>query len=89
MTTRRAASKSIATSSAPADLTRPAYTSSAENSPATFGPIAPVSTFPNDRFIALHMIRVRIRPDAPTKDPVMIKTLFSRTNPVEAAARPE
>ena len=39
--------------------------------------------------MALHMILVRINPDAPTSDPAMISTLLSITNPVAAAASPE
>jgi hypothetical protein len=49
----------------------------------------PNRTFPRDRFIAMHMIRVRMIPDAPTSEPAMIRTLLSRTNPVAAPASPE
>jgi hypothetical protein len=43
----------------------------------------------SDRFMALHMMFVRISPDAPTSEPAMIRTLLSSTKPVAAAARPE
>ena len=39
--------------------------------------------------MALHMIRVRMIPDAPTSDPVMIRISLLSTKPVAAAARPE
>ena len=42
-----------------------------------------------ERFMALHMILVRMIPEAPTKEPVMMSALLAKTNPVEAAARPE
>ena len=51
--------------------------------------MAPSRTFISERFIALHMIRVRIKPEAPTSEPVMMRMLLSSTNPVEAAASPE
>jgi hypothetical protein len=49
----------------------------------------PINTLPSERFIALHMICERMIPDAPTREPVMIKPSLSSTNPVAAAARPE
>ena len=51
--------------------------------------MAPINTLSSDRFIALHMIRVRISPEAPTSEPVMMRMLLFRTKPVEAAASPE
>src|SRR4030065_569457 len=42
-----------------------------------------------DRFIALHMIDGRIRPDAPTSEPAMINTLLPSANPAAAPASPE
>ena len=51
--------------------------------------MAPTSTLTSERFIALHMMRVRMSPDAPTSEPVMIRMLLLSTNPVEAAASPE
>ena len=62
MTTRRMPSKSMATSSALADLTRPPYTSSALAASDTTA--EPKTTSVIDWFIALHMIWVRISPDA-------------------------
>ena len=58
----------------------------------TFGDIqfnAPNITFTSDLFIPLHIICVRINPDAPTNAPLIIKALFINTNPVAAAATPE
>ena len=46
-------------------------------------------TFANERFIPLHMMFVKMRPDAPTSDPLIISPLFIKTNPVAAAATPE
>ena len=42
-----------------------------------------------ERFIALHIIRVSINPDAPTNAPQIMSMLLDRTKPVAAAARPE
>ena len=39
--------------------------------------------------MALHMIPVRIRPAAPTREPEMIRALFPTTKPVALAATPE
>ncbi len=39
--------------------------------------------------MATHMICVRIRPEAPTRAPLMMSTLLLSTKPVMAAARPE
>ena len=39
--------------------------------------------------MALHMMRVRMSPDAPTREPAMISTLLPKTKPVAAAAKPE
>ncbi len=52
-------------------------------------PKAPNSTLPRDRFMALHMMLVRISPDAPTKAPLTISALDSMTNPAADAAIPE
>jgi hypothetical protein len=41
-----------------------------------------------ERFIARHMRIERIKPEKPSSVPAMISTLFPRTNPVAAAARP-
>jgi hypothetical protein len=46
-------------------------------------------TLPSERFIATHMICVRMRPEAPTSAPLMIRTLLASTKPVIAAAMPE
>ena len=35
------------------------------------------------------MMRVRMKPEAPTSDPLMMRTLLLSTNPVAAAASPE
>jgi len=47
------------------------------------------STFESERFIALHMIWVKMIPDAPTKDPATISTLLSIAKPAAQAAKPE
>ena len=39
--------------------------------------------------MALHMMNVRINPDAPTKEPATIRTEFPMMKPVNAAAIPE
>ena len=52
-------------------------------------PTAPKITLARDRFMPLHMMFVRINPEAPTKAPEIIRPLFIRTNPVAAAATPE
>ena len=41
------------------------------------------------RFMARHMMRVRIMPEAPTREPLMMRTLLPNTKPVALAARPE
>ena len=40
-------------------------------------------------FIALHMMKVRIRPEAPTNEPATINTGLLMIKPVNAAAIPE
>ena len=40
-------------------------------------------------FIALHMISVRIRPEAPTRQPETTSTVLLIAKPANAAARPE
>jgi hypothetical protein len=52
-------------------------------------PNAPNSTFVSERFMASHMIFVRMMPDAPTSAPLMMSTLLPSTNPVMDAASPE
>ena len=46
-------------------------------------------TFASERFIARHMMPVRMSPEAPTSAPEMMRALFSSTNPADAAASPE
>ena len=59
-------------------------------SPASIGFAKPDnSTFISERFMALHIILVRIRPDAPTKRPVTIKMVFPVARPAAEAATPE
>jgi hypothetical protein len=43
----------------------------------------------SERFIARHIIVVRMMPDAPTSEPVMMSALLFSTKPVAAAASPE
>ncbi len=78
----------MATSSAVVLLIFPSYTSSAVAVSAP-GCMTPNRTLASDRFMALHMMLVRISPEAPTSEPAMISTLLSITKPVAAAARPE
>src|ERR1041385_4453253 len=57
--------------------------------PPSFDPNAPKSTFENERFIAL-LIRIdRMKPDAPSSDPEMMRMTLPSANPVAHDARPE
>ena len=56
---------------------------------AACAPKAPNSTLVSDRFIALHMIWLRMMPDDPTSAPAMISTSLLITKPVMPAAMPE
>ena len=80
-----ALSRICAASSAVALLT--AFCSPAAAAAWTW-PKAPNSTLVNERFIALHMMIDRIRPDDPSSAPAMISSLFSSTKPIATAARP-
>ncbi len=51
--------------------------------------MTPKRTLASDRFMALHMMLVRMMPEAPTSEPAMIRTVLLITKPVAAAARPE
>ena len=51
--------------------------------------ITPKMTLVSERFMALHMSRVRMMPEEPTRAPETISTGLPMTNPVAAAARPE
>ncbi len=51
-------------------------------------PNAPKSTFANDRFIARLMMMDRMKPDAPSSAPAMMRTLLPIAKPVAAEARP-
>ena len=77
-----------AASSAEPDLTAPfvSLPPAARPSPA---PNAPKITLNSERFIARHMMLVRMIPDAPTSEPLMISTWLPSTKPVAQAARPE
>ena len=55
----------------------------------TSAPTPAKITLVSERFIALHMMLVKISPDAPTSEPAMISIVLGRTNPAAAAARPE
>ena len=69
-------------------MTRSPYTSSAS---ATTPPaeIEPKITSNNERFMEVHMICVRITPLAPTREPAMMSSGLSSTNPAVDAASPE
>ena len=47
------------------------------------------STLAKDRFMALHMMLVRMMPAAPTSEPETISTLLLMAKPAAHAARPE
>ena len=47
------------------------------------------STSMSLRFIALHMMNVNMRPEAPTREPAIMSTELPMMNPVNAAAIPE
>ena len=51
-------------------------------------PNAPNSTLVNDRFMALHMMIERMKPDDPSSAPAMISSLLSSANPMAQAERP-
>ena len=51
-------------------------------------PKAPNSTLVNERFMALHMMIERIRPDEPSRAPAAISRLFFKTKPMATADRP-
>jgi NADH-ubiquinone oxidoreductase chain 5 len=55
----------------------------------SFAPHPPKITLKKDLFIPLHIIYERIAPDDPTKAPVIISAVFSKVNPIPAAAQPE
>ena len=64
-----------------------AFASAAACTCATW-PKAPNSTLVNDRFIALHMITDRMKPEEPSKAPATTSTLLLSTKPSRAAERP-
>ncbi len=55
----------------------------------TGAPKPPRNTLATERFMALHMMSVRIMPLAPTKAPATISRLFCTINPEAQAAMPE
>ena len=59
---------------------------------SAFSPLPPKDlkrTSGKVRFIALHIMKVKISPDAPTREPATMRTEFPMMNPVNAAAIPE
>ena len=56
---------------------------------AACAPNAPNSTLVRERFMALHMIWLKMMPELPTSAPEMISTWLSITKPVMPAAMPE
>ena len=52
-------------------------------------PKPPRITLKNERFIALHMMKLRIAPDEPTSEPAMISIGLFSEKPMPAAAQPE
>ena len=57
--------------------------------PSPEPPNALNSTSGSALFIALHIMKVRISPAAPTIEPAMMSTLLPMTKPVKAAAMPD
>ena len=51
-------------------------------------PKAPNITLVNDRFMALHMITERMKPDEPSSAPATTSTLLLSTKPSSAAESP-
>ena len=51
-------------------------------------PNAPKSTLVKLRFMALHMMIERIRPDEPSSAPAVIRSLLSITKPIATADSP-
>ncbi len=91
ITTWRAASSTENVSSAEMGLSSPFIASPAASPPPAAGaePKPENNTFASERFIALHMMAVRMRPLVPTRQPATMSTLFSITKPAAHAARPE
>ena len=56
--------------------------------PSCTCPNAPNSTLVNDRFMALHMITDRMKPEDAFRAPAMISRLLSSANPMAAQAAP-
>ncbi len=52
-------------------------------------PKPPKTTLARERFMALHMRFVRMRPEAPTRAPEMMRIMLFRMNPAAEAASPE
>ena len=57
--------------------------------PIHFGHIKPAITLIKERFIPLHIMKLKIAPLLPTRAPVIINKLFESMNPAEEAAHPE
>src|SRR3990172_8014877 len=89
MMTRDAPSKHIAASSIEKPLTEPFSADVVVPAVSSILPKAPKRTFTIERFIALHISRQSMMPDAPTKEPLIIRTLLPRTKPVVIPAIPE
>ena len=56
---------------------------------SSVAPQPPKITLKNDLFIPLHIIYDKIAPEDPTSAPVIISAVFSKVNPIPAAAQPE
>src|SRR5512140_614265 len=86
MITRRALSRIDAASSGDAERTGLVLACAALASCAC--PKAPNSTLAKERFIALHMITDRMRPEEALTAPAIISRRFSRAKPIAAQAAP-
>ena len=51
-------------------------------------PKAPKSTLPKERFMAFDMTMERMKPEAPSSAPAMMRTLLPMAKPVAEEARP-
>ncbi len=90
MTMLRASSIRATSSSVSIGLTSPWGPSTAVAGPLLSPvPKPPKTTFQMERFMALHMIMVKMMPEAPTSEPETISTGELMVKPAKAPAMPE
>ena len=68
---------------------KPVKSGNAEDAACSVAPNPPKITLKKERFIPLHIMYDKIAPEEPTSAPVIISALFSKVNPIPAAAQPE